>query len=92
MKTSSLTVKGQVSIPVHLRKLLGLAAGDRIKFAAENGRVYLEKEPDISAIFGIVKARKSATLEQMEEAIEQGWSRRAALTAPTAKRKVALKK
>lgn len=32
--------------------------------------------PDISALFGIVKARKSATLEQMEEAIDRGWARK----------------
>ena len=78
MTTSSLTVKGQVSIPVRLRKMLGLAAGDRVRFSEDSGRVYLEKEPDISAIFGVVKARKSATLAQMDAAIVQGWRKKRA--------------
>ncbi len=76
MTTASLTVKGQVSIPVRLRKMLGLQPGDRIRFGAEGGRIYLEKEPDISAIFGVVKARKPATLAQMDAAIAQGWGRK----------------
>ncbi len=76
MTTASLTVKGQVSIPVRLRKMLGLQPGDRIRFGAEGGRIYLEKEPDISAIFGVVKARKPATLAQMDAVIAQGWGRK----------------
>ncbi len=78
MTTSSLTVKGQVSIPVRLRKMLGLAAGDRVRFSEDGGRVYLAKEPDISAIFGVVKARKTATLAQMDAAIVQGWRKKRA--------------
>lgn len=78
MTTASLTVKGQVSIPVRLRKKLGLAAGDRVRFSEDGARVYLEKEPDISAIFGVVKARKSATLAQMDAAIVQGWRKKRA--------------
>ena len=34
MTTASLTVKGQISIPVRLRKMLGLQPGDRIRFGA----------------------------------------------------------
>lgn len=76
MTTTNLTVKGQVTVPVRLRKLLGLEAGDRVRFCAEGHRVYLEKEPEISAIFGVAKARKSATLEQIDTAISKGWRRK----------------
>ena len=75
MTSANLTIKGQVTVPVRLRKMLGLVPGDRVHFAAEGGRVYLEKEPDISAIFGVVKARKPATLAQMDAAVAQGWRR-----------------
>lgn len=78
MTIANLTTKGQVTVPVRLRKMLGLAAGDRVRFGAEAGRVYLEKEPDISAIFGVVKARKPATLAQMDAAVAQGWRRKRA--------------
>jgi antitoxin (DNA-binding transcriptional repressor) of toxin-antitoxin stability system len=37
------------------------------------------QEQDTSSIFGIVKARKPATLEQTEEAIDRGWGRRSAM-------------
>jgi antitoxin PrlF len=78
MTTTNLTFKGQVTVPVHLRKLLGLNAGDRVRFGAEGERVYLEKEPSISAIFGTVKVRKPATLAQMDEAVANGWRRKRA--------------
>ncbi|MSQ73237.1 MAG: AbrB/MazE/SpoVT family DNA-binding domain-containing protein [Betaproteobacteria bacterium] len=70
MTTVNLSVKGQVTIPARLRKLLGLEAGDRVCFSAEGGRVYIEKEPDISVIFGVIKARKSAMIAQMDAAIK----------------------
>lgn len=76
--TANLTAKGQVTVPVRLRKILGLTAGDRVRFGTEAGRVYLEKEPELSAIFGVVKARKPATLAQMDAAVAQGWRRKRA--------------
>ena len=78
MTTANLTVKGQVTVPVQLRKLLGLGAGDRVRFSAEGTRVYLEKEPEMSALFGVVKARKSATIAQMDAAVAVGWRRKRA--------------
>ena len=75
MTTTNVTTKGQVTVPVHLRTLLGLKAGDQVTFTAESGRVYLEKAVDASALFGVVKARKSATLEQMTQAAARGWQR-----------------
>ena len=75
MTTASLTSKGQITVPARLRKMLGLGPGDRVRFGAEGGRVFLEKEPDVSAIFGVIKARKSATLADMDNAVAQGWKR-----------------
>ena len=76
MTTANLTVKGQVTVPVQLRRLLGLGAGDRVRFCAEGTRVYLEKEPEMSALFGVVKARKHATTAQMDAAVTTGWRRK----------------
>ena len=78
MTTTNITVKGQVTVPVRLRRMLGLEAGDRVRLSAEGGRIYLEKAPEISALFGVVKARKSATLAQMDSAIAKGWRRKRA--------------
>ena len=78
MTTTTITVKGQVTVPVRLRRMLGLKPGDRVRLSADGGRVYIEKAPEISAIFGVVKARKPATLAQMDAAIAHGWRRKRA--------------
>jgi len=78
MLSSSVTTKGQVTIPVELREKLGIKPGDRVGFVAEGDRVILQRqETAVEAMFGIVKTAKGVTLEQMEEAIAAGRSRHA---------------
>ncbi len=38
------TVKGQVTIPQHIRKKLGITPETEVDFVEENGRVYLVKK------------------------------------------------
>lgn len=40
-KTSSMSSKGQVTIPQEIRVRLGLRAGDRVEFVVEDGRTIL---------------------------------------------------
>lgn len=40
---ATLTSKGQVTLPAKLRKLLGLAAGDRLDFTPDGHRVIMTK-------------------------------------------------
>ena len=42
LDVSRVKTKGQVTIPVGIRKLLGLKEGDKIVFVEQNGRVYVE--------------------------------------------------
>lgn len=70
MDSSSLTIKGQVTIPVEVRKRLGLQPGDRVGFVIENNQVILlKKESNIEAAFGICRPKKSVDLEGIEQAI-----------------------
>lgn len=70
MQTSTLTTKGQVTIPAELRKRLGLHPGDQVGFVVEDGEVRLvRRERRVEAAFGIVKAKVSVTDDQMEQAI-----------------------
>ena len=70
MKTSTLTAKGQITIPSSVRKNLGIHQGDQVGFVVEDGRVVLLPViKDIGAAFGLVKARRSASLEDMQRAI-----------------------
>lgn len=76
MLSSSVTTKGQVTIPIELREKLGIKPGDRVGFIDEDGRIVLQRqETNIEAVFGMVKASKGVTLERMEQAIAAGRSR-----------------
>ena len=44
MEIVKLSTKGQITIPVSIRKKLGLEAGDKIIFREENGRFCFEKD------------------------------------------------
>ncbi len=41
MELAKITSKGQVTIPVEIRKKLGLKNGDKVLFLEEEGRVYM---------------------------------------------------
>ena len=72
MQTSTLTSKGQVTIPAEVRKRLGLHPGDRVGFIIDGGEVRLvRKENRIEAAFGICKPETSVTVEDMERIIRQ---------------------
>ena len=72
MHQSSITVKGQVTIPASLRKKFGLQRGDKVVFKEEDNKIYLQPvENRVEAAFGIITPSKSATLEEMDEAIKK---------------------
>ncbi|MDQ6986888.1 MAG: AbrB/MazE/SpoVT family DNA-binding domain-containing protein [Mariprofundaceae bacterium] len=71
MKTSLVTTKGQVTIPASVRHQLGIHQGDRVGFVYENGKVViLPVIKDIEAAFGLVSVAQSASLDDMEQAIQ----------------------
>lgn len=72
MRTFALTTKGQVTVPVAIRRKLRLGERDRVRFKEEGGRVYVERvEDDIASVFGMFKARKSASLQEIADAPER---------------------
>lgn len=74
MAESTLTSKGQITIPKQVRDALGLEAGDRVSFRVrEDGVVEMVPETlDVMALFGVVKPKKKGvSLEDMEEAISK---------------------
>ena len=78
MKASTVTVKGQVTIPREIRQLLGVKPGDRVRFRErENGVVIELQDSRIEAPFGAFKAKQGATLAQMAAQTRKGWTRRA---------------
>lgn len=72
MNSSALTTKGQITIPVDIRRQLGLHPGDKIGFMIEDNRVVLfRKESNIEASFGICHPKNSASLKDIEDAVRK---------------------
>jgi antitoxin PrlF len=71
---SSITAKGQATIPKPIRDYLGLKPGDRIKFFMHpNGSVVLLPKLPVTALRGMVKLRRPpVTIEEMGEAAASG--------------------
>lgn len=76
---STVTVKGQATLPKAVRDHLGLKPGDRVKFFIHpDGRVMLLPTAPISGLRGILKkpGRKPVTIEEMDNAIAEGVTER----------------
>ncbi|HLA75617.1 MAG TPA: AbrB/MazE/SpoVT family DNA-binding domain-containing protein [Gammaproteobacteria bacterium] len=72
MYSSRLTGKGQVTLPAKMRKQLSLHQGDAVEFRLEGDRIIMmRKEKNIEAAFGLYKADKSVSLEDMDKAIRR---------------------
>jgi len=78
MPTSTLTSKGQITLPKEVRERLHLQTGSRVDFSFdESGRVILSPlTSDFRTLRGIVrsKRKKPVTVEEMNEAIARGYS------------------
>ena len=42
MELAKITLRGQITIPVEIRKKLGVRDGDKVVFIEENGRIVME--------------------------------------------------
>jgi len=70
---SALSIKGQTTIPKAIRDHLHLEPGDRIKFFLHpDGSVVILPKIPSSRLKGIVRARRRASLNDMEAAIGDG--------------------
>jgi antitoxin PrlF len=79
MPRSTVTSKGQITLPKAVREALHLDAGDRVEFAIrDDGVVELRPETgDLLALAGSLKPPKGrqASLDDMREAIRRGGTR-----------------
>jgi antitoxin PrlF len=79
MPSSTLTSKGQITIPRAVREALSLKAGHRVSFILrEDGVVEMRPETvDLMSLFGVIKPRiKGVSLRAMDEAVRRAASRR----------------
>ena len=72
MHTSTVTVKGQVTIPSMIRKQFGLHTGGKVLFSVEDERIVLHPVPNkVEDAFGLIAAERSVSLDDMEEIIKK---------------------
>ena len=77
MSTAAVTSKGQITIPLEVRKKLGIKPGDRVRFIeSEKGEFILKpKTGSIMDMEGCVRwTGKPVTIEEMNETIAKGWA------------------
>ena len=73
MIESSITKKGQTTLPKPVRETLGVQAGDRVRYVISDGEVRILAVRPISRLFGMLQHNGPAvTLEEMEQAIADG--------------------
>lgn len=75
MPTSTITSKGQITIPKEVQEALNLRPGDRLDFIIEQGRVYVQPaNVDVRLLSGLLHKpeRQPVSLEEMEAAIDRG--------------------
>jgi antitoxin PrlF len=79
MTTSTLTSKGQITIPKEIRDQVQLRIGQRVQFDVDSkGRVVLTpRVHDILSLKGMIRTRRrrAVTVRQMNDAIAEGFSR-----------------
>jgi antitoxin PrlF len=74
MPTSTVTSKGQITLPRDVRQALGLDAGDKIDFVeVEGGFKLVALRKDVRALKGRFAGRveRPVTIDEMDDAIAQ---------------------
>lgn len=77
MATATLTSKGQITLPKEVREALGVAAGDRVEFVAEEKGAYrvIAATRDIRHLKGMVASpARPVSIEAMNRAAARAGS------------------
>jgi antitoxin PrlF len=80
MPYSTLTSKGQTTIPREIRTLLGLRENDRIVYEIEDGKVAIKPAPSVHELYAVLKPhirrKRPPTKAQMRAAVQRDIVRR----------------
>lgn len=75
MSESTVTIKGQTTLPRAVRQALALNPGDRLRYVIlDNGQVRLLRSRPLAELAGVLKqpGRAPVSLDEMEAAIAAG--------------------
>lgn len=76
MATSTLTSKGQITVPRAVRERLGMKQGDRLEFAVEGERVILQPAADapvtkVAGLLGHLGGHRAVSTAAMRAAVRR---------------------
>lgn len=75
MSESTITVKGQTTLPKSVRQVLGLGPGDRLRYVIlDNGQVRLMRTQSVAGLAGLLRrtGQRPVSLDEMDNAIATG--------------------
>lgn len=79
MLESTLTAKGQTTLPKEVRRALKLKSGDKLRYRVEEGEVRLMRTGDVCRLRGLARYDgPPKSLEEMQEGIVEGATHRSA--------------
>jgi len=71
MITTTITKKGQVTIPISVRKALGVKPRDRVVFLPKGKDFIVRPTINFLSLRGSIKSRKKFDIKAMEKAAEE---------------------
>ena len=76
MTHSTITSKGQTTVPASVRRALGLEAGDRIVYEIQGDSVVIRPQPEAMEVFGSLKppaGKSGVSFADEREKSRAGW-------------------
>ena len=67
IQTSTITQKGQVTIPYFIRQKMALETGSKVSFILENKKIILSPLPSFFDFRGSIKSRKAFNIKKMRQ-------------------------
>lgn len=67
--STSVTSQGQVTIPVNIRRYLGIKPADRVQFIKIKDKVYIKPAKDFLELKGTLKSKVKYTDDQLDKFI-----------------------
>ena len=69
MIATTITQKGQVTIPVHIRKKLSIKTGQKVIFEERGDEIIVKAVPDFLTLIGSLKTNKKYDKRKADQAI-----------------------
>lgn len=69
--TTTVTIKGQATIPASIRKKLGIKPNSKVVFELKEEGAYLKPSTDFFTFKGSIKSQKAFNIKAMDKSVEK---------------------